>query len=90
MKLSDCIIDFQLTGECGIDVGIAVKTWGKTTVLVETRKDTGFKWTLANRRAGVKVQIDCCSAYDLIDKLKLKRSQNPIFVRSASWRKDGP
>jgi len=90
-KIEDVFLEYQSTGPCTVDVDLLEKKWNHLWWISEY--DGGFRLIKNLRRrcasTTVKVTITKEQAEEIIDRMNLERCADPLFVKAASWRRDG-
>lgn len=79
MKLSDCIIDTPLTGECKIDVDNVCRCFG-FSILSRWHE----QYRLINLHANVKVTISKKDALEIIERLNLIDVPSGVFANGST------
>lgn len=85
--LDKIIIDYQMTGDCQIDVDLVVKKWNHTWAIYqwEDRYRLIKHVRLGTPNTRIKVQIPVEQAKELIERLNLD-GENGGFISSTTWR----
>ena len=90
MKDKKFIKQFNHTGPCIIDIDELSKVWNYKFFLSQGSDD--FKLIQYLRRGSIATQVKCSisnsQALEIIDKLKLVKTQK-FFTSAASWRQEG-
>lgn len=88
--MNNIIKEFHSSGPCLIDIDATIKAWDKKMFLSQWHD----KFTLCRTnlkagnfsKTGLKITISTEQAQELITKLGLKSSQDPLFVNGQTWR----
>lgn len=88
--MSEFITDYQLTGNCVVNVDLIEKKWDYRFVLYDYENQFQFVKFLRRGSSSreVKCDISTKQAQEIIDKLKLVRSTG-MSPNIGSWRKEG-
>ena len=82
------IINIPSTGNCLIDIDRLVKKWNALFWI--SQYDDKFRLIKYKQKNSpittIKVQLSAVQAKEVIDRLKLTKTPDAIFRRSASWR----
>jgi hypothetical protein len=81
MKLSDCILEHNVTGICKIDTDIAIKCFGKCWISLY---DTEYR--IINHNATFRLTISKEDAETIIKALELKAIKDPLFIKATTYR----
>lgn len=73
------VTEFNLTGECTVNVKEVVKRWGKTWIISQWQE----KFTLCHRN--LKVQISKQQGKEIIVELDLVPVQSEVFRSGKTW-----
>lgn len=85
------IINFEITGECDVDVSEVAKQWDENSSISQWHEE----YTLCQHdksaenftKTTFKVKIPKIQALEIIGKLNLVDIKSPIFNNARTWRK---
>ncbi len=76
------ITDFQLTGECEINIQEVISQWDEGCFISQWHE----AYTLCSKDS-IKVSISKKDAHHLIGELDLIRVQSDVFKNGSTWKK---
>lgn len=85
--LDKVVVDYQMTGDCKIDVDLVVNKWNHTWALYqwENKYRLVKHVRLGTPNTHMKVQISVTQAKELIDRLNLD-GEHGGFLSATTWR----
>jgi hypothetical protein len=85
MRLNDCIIDCPLTGECKIDLPIALKTFDKRCSISKWHDEYTLVRSIYKQCHSMKIKISENDALSLITELQLVEIKSLIFRNASTF-----
>lgn len=85
--LKDVVTNYQLTGDCEVDIDLVVSKWNHTWGIYQwnTQYRLIKQVRIGSSSNEIKVQISESQANEIIDRLKLD-AEDGMFLSAITWR----